>query len=356
MRIDVNPSPYPLAVSLFDEESVVMSRSLVKKVLFLLLRALVRSTDFLVRNPVLYRGRHVSLVYFGVFTAVCSMVIAAIFTGYVQAKGFGLHSLWLDMLLILGGIVLFAKVFSYIPLGKDFFRNTATYLKSTSFFNQGGMLGGFLALGVISHMEGVPLLVLADALAYGAMAGLFFGRLGCLNYGCCHGRPIRNRDIGVIYENPDAKALRLTPKLKDVPLYPTQILTAVFNLSLFFIFSLMIPFLPFDGFMAFLFLFIYNAFRLWIDRYRYMDYPGRYRITSLIAAAYFWIGCVAVLGSVAAYWGGWIGPAMPFAGAAGGVLRQIAASPENVMVIAMTGVMAFLVYGVHGKTLGKHFG
>jgi phosphatidylglycerol:prolipoprotein diacylglycerol transferase len=87
-----------------------------------------------------------------------------------------------------------------------------------------------LVFGIFSWQSGIALLVLVDAFALSMPIGHAVGRLGCLSYGCCYGRPTRRR-LAITYRNPLAKAVRVGGH-QHVRLHPTALYEAVLDLGI----------------------------------------------------------------------------------------------------------------------------
>lgn len=106
----------------------------------------------------------------------------------------------------------------------------------------GGVIGSFPAMILGIHFL-VPK-AKGNALYYfslmvpGIVLGHFFGRLGCFLGGCCFGRPVAPDDalkfLGVVFpEGSSAAKLYPGEDGKSLPVYPTQLFEAVFELALF---------------------------------------------------------------------------------------------------------------------------
>ncbi len=97
----------------------------------------------------------------------------------------------------------------FVSLALVAVRVVLTGTETLVFYHQ--QLAGLAAAGVIAAAAGAPVLVSLDATALGL--GLFnaFGRIGCLQAGCCHGRPARR---GVVYAHDHLYA--------GIPLVPVQ--------------------------------------------------------------------------------------------------------------------------------------
>jgi len=98
------------------------------------------------------------------------------------------------------------------------------------FVSWGGALGLSLALALSALLSGHDLLLMLDALARSIFLGHAVGRIGCLSYGCCFGRPTRHR-LAITYRNPQAKAVRVG-RLQGVPLHPAALYEAVLEIGL----------------------------------------------------------------------------------------------------------------------------
>ena len=98
-----------------------------------------------------------------------------------------------------------------------------------------------------------------------------FGRVGCLLFGCCWGKP---SDLPWAVQFP-AGSPAWNSGLQDVahqctlPLHPTQIYSMLGLLAIFGILMLCRGyFIPFDGFTAGAYFILYGAFRLFVEFYR----------------------------------------------------------------------------------------
>ncbi len=121
---------------------------------------------------------------------------------------------------------------SYLSGEKTFIE----YIRTVSFGLWGGLVGGLLIISSFALLTQTPLLALLDAFAVGVPLAQVFGRLGCLNYGCCHGKACEsNTRFAISYRNPQAKVLRYDPALKGKNLYPTQIYSAIGNAIIYII-------------------------------------------------------------------------------------------------------------------------
>jgi phosphatidylglycerol:prolipoprotein diacylglycerol transferase len=91
----------------------------------------------------------------------------------------------------------------------------------------GGLAGAVLAAAVLLRRYRLPFFPVADVLIPSVALGHFFGRLGCFSAGCCFGRAC-SEPWAVVFTNPTAAEISGTPL--HVPLHPTQLYEAFFNL------------------------------------------------------------------------------------------------------------------------------
>jgi prolipoprotein diacylglyceryltransferase len=212
---------------------------------------------------------------------------------------------------------------------------------------------GLMLAGIfIAIAYNIPLLVMFDTTILSCTFGLFVGRLGCYNYGCCFGKSAINSP-SVSYHHPCSKVLRTNPELKDVPLLPTQIYTAYFDLLMFILFVSIVSIYSVDGLITLAFIFLFNGFRIVIQKFRYTEQSdkinfSRTAIIYLILSLFVW---VVIFG-----FNGWnITPQLlncswTFVEWAYFNFN----APGIIASILLSGIVAFLFYGVHGRQLGTH--
>jgi prolipoprotein diacylglyceryltransferase len=221
------------------------------------------------------------------------------------------------------------------------------FLGKTSFFNQGGILGGCVWCLMVLKYEHVPIWIALDGLCLAGTICLFIGRLGCYNYGCCHGRVTTQKTFAVSYTHPESKVIRLSPQLRGVPLVPTQFLMAVFHLlmaaALILMFSQGFP----PGLSALIYFISDSLFRIIIQHYRYHEFTGPKHFHSWIAVIFFIIGAGLLILYLA------FPPVLPKVN----YQFNLSANQWSTYFTAsiMVGLTAFACYGVHGKKIGSIF-
>lgn len=304
-------------------------------------------------NPVMVRTGRFHLVYFGLFAAMNMFLTASVFFYHLWLRGAVLAypvALWMGVGALC--IIFFARAYQVVVLGRVFFSRPGHYLRQTAFYNQGGIIGGLVALAVMAAVEGLGYLLLADGLAYGCVLGLVFGRLGCYNYGCCYGCRATG-PLAVTYRNPRAKILRLEPALSGVPVMPVQLLTAYFNLAFFACLSIIIAVVPYTGVVTVAFFVVYNAFRLFMERYRSEKKETDTQATRKTALVLCCAGCVAAVVSLAMPTLFYETAALAHEFSLLSYLRFTFTDPLVLAPLLVLFCLTFIVYGYHGRELGS---
>jgi len=219
-------------------------------------------------EPVLWRGNSFNYIKFGLWTAIGTFFSAFSIFFYLTVKGYPLDQK-IAPYFFLGGFMVwfFSRIIHIFSLKGKLFEDPKKYLLETTLYNQGGLIAGVLLAVIAVIRLGLPFNVALDGMAVGAALGLAFGRIGCYNYGCCWGKET-NSNHGVVYENPECSVLRNKPHLKGKKLYPTQLMTALFNFLMFFFLMGLMYFDTSDGFVFITFLLINQSGRLWLEYYR----------------------------------------------------------------------------------------
>jgi len=161
----------------------------------------------------------------GSFVGLIFMSVVLI-NGNISVKAI----LWLAVIFTTSSLAL-SRLVSMITL-----MNLEKVKLRTAWFRVGFVSWGALAAALLA---GLPFSLLThsslylwfDAVFTGIMIAHFFGRIGCLFYGCCYGRETTS-SIRIQYTHPCLKALR-EKRVKHGSLYPTQLFSALYSLSIF---------------------------------------------------------------------------------------------------------------------------
>ncbi len=297
-------------------------------------------------HVVLARLGPVTLVNFGLFAALGGAVAA--WVGLARQAQAGMDP-ERYALLLLGGLpvlaVLGSRAFSVALDWREFLRAPLAELLKPGFAFQGGLAGATIGVVAVAFLGKVDLLMLLDAMALGFPLGHALGRLGCHTYGCCHGRPTRS-PWSIRYTNPDAKAVRRSG-LHGVPLHPTQLYSALGNVALFVLLTVVALGPVHPGEIAALFLLVGSTGRFFVEFLRGVPAARTLGLTPFqwVSAGLF--ACGVALLRVAS-----TAPAHErFAdvGALLASLRWAALTPYPLLVF----VVIFVCFGIHGRKVGS---
>lgn len=318
-----------------------------------LLQMAFRPFLFLNRYPILYKGKNFQFVNFGTLMVLSIFFSNTLWLFYLNAKGIELkHHLAIPVGILFVSMVFFTKFFSVFIIGTDFFKRPLHYINQTTMYNQGGILGGIVGVIIIWLMEDINLVILMDAVCYGSAFGLFIGRLACFNYGCCYGQPT-NKNLCVSYKHTQSKVLRDNPDFQNKALYPTQLIEAFFNLTIFAILSLQMKLSNYNGVIFIVFFFSYNLFRFLNQQKRATAKVNTLTITALV---YTLIGASVLILSF--FLGELYYSQTPFTKSMGIVpfLKYLINTNGLFLFMGLISVVTFIFYGLHGRKLGQYFG
>ncbi len=288
----------------------------------------------------------------------------AFLAGIAFATGFAV-SLWYDsmvgmdvvymaklyLFLVVPAVLVGLRSFSIMLEWRELFRRPIATLIKPGYMLHGGVAGGVVGLYAVSVLSGVPLLRMMDAPAFAMPLGEAIARLGCFVYGCCWGRPTRSAlgsRFGVRYTSKDSKVLRAAPHLENVKIHPAQLYALVVYLGLFAVFYVILPYLPFDGALAGIYLISHSVIRITLEYFRQDDRGrlwGKLTHTNLYSA-------LMIMGGIACfYFGSTSGVAV--SADMGIRLVHILGNSQIFPWIALYGLVFGFAYGVHYKKVGS---
>jgi len=186
--------------------------------------------DWLADQVVLFRYGDLVFVTFGLFAALGAFLTLAWMGVILIGQGVSVREFvslaLITCALVVGGSWLLAQLLDFRLL----LENPREALRRPVFASWGGLLMMPLIFAAFSWHSGIALLALVDAFALAMPIGHALGRLGCLSYGCCYGRPT-DRRLAITYRNPLAKAVRVGGH-QHVRLHPTALYEAILDLGI----------------------------------------------------------------------------------------------------------------------------
>ncbi len=189
---------------------------------------------------------------------------------------------------------------------------------------------------------GYPFLMIMDVFVRGMFIQYALGRLGCLTYGCCWGRPCERG--GIEYRHPEAKVVRLTGTAGGRR-YPTQAYSAVLGAALFVLLNAAAsPALP-AGVLTALAFMLYALGRAWVQFHReHVRGNGGSFASALAVCAGLFLAAWALLMGLDPR----PGPASPMPWNSTAFLAGLTLWP----VILANAALAFFATGFHWKRIG----
>jgi phosphatidylglycerol:prolipoprotein diacylglycerol transferase len=165
-----------------------------------------------------------------------------------------------------------AKLFMFLFDWNAFMANPRDFLSLSTLQAAGVYQGGFLLALAFAifyiRRHGLPLFTTLDIFAPGIAIGHAFGRIGCFAAGCCYGTECA-RPWAVKFTNVDAYKMTGVPL--EVPLHPTQLYEASFNLVLAGLLYWLFGRRPQPGVVFAVYLSLYSIFRFAVEFVRHHE-------------------------------------------------------------------------------------
>ncbi|HVP61901.1 MAG TPA: prolipoprotein diacylglyceryl transferase family protein [Myxococcaceae bacterium] len=177
----------------------------------------------LANRAVLFRIGPTVWVTYGLFVALGTSVVALLghvaLGGLCSSRQYVVYAFGLAVAMALGAR-LASLVYNFAALR----RRGLVELRTVGFVSWGGYLGMLVFTAAFGAATGIHLLAILDRLLPLLFVCMAFGRVGCLTYGCCFGRPSPG---GLRWTDPDAKAVRLLgAEIGSLPRFPVQLVAA----------------------------------------------------------------------------------------------------------------------------------
>lgn len=298
-------------------------------------------------SVVLWRTPKRTLVHFGPLAGLASgLALYAAFARQTQAglqpARYAAHMCLLAPVAIIAG----SRALGLALDWRGLLRDPVGSLRRRSLAFQGGLAACVVGLTYMARAYGLDLLTLYDCFALSLPLGHAVGRLACLSYGCCHGRPTGVR-WAIRYDNPDAKAV-WDARLGGISIHPTQLYQSLGSGALFALLAaLAARGAERAGVITAAYFALAALGRLVLERFRGEPSP---RVGALTAFQLIAVGQLA-LGVAMYFFARSNGSPAPFAGDS--FARALVASlPLAPYALAVALVVA-LSFGLHGPKVGR---
>lgn len=183
--------------------------------------------EWLANQTVLFRLGPMVFVSYGLFMAAGAFFVTFVgrlaLGGLCSARQYVAYSIGLPLTMALG-----ARIASLLYSLAAVRQRGIAELRTVGFVSWGSYLGMLVFSVAFGASTGIPALALLDRILPLLFVCMALGRLGCLTYGCCFGRP---SPVGIRWSNPDSKVVRLLGVERGcVARVPVQLLGALVGL------------------------------------------------------------------------------------------------------------------------------
>lgn len=308
-----------------------------------LLRVLSHVLDGLGDRVVLFRHGHLLFVTFGFFAALGALVSIAGMGVILTGQGLRPDHFLAIVLAASGAVVVVSWVVGQMLDYRLVMRDPLQALRRPVFASWGGVFALPFVFALSAWPEPLVFLLLVDAAARSVPLGHALGRLGCLSYGCCFGRPTHG-SLSITYRNPESKAVRVGG-LHGVPLHPAALYEAGVEVGVFLAANAAYLLGAPLGVPAALALVLYGSGRFAIEFLR--DNDGRQLFGPFAVNHMLALGLVAIGTAALAAIGLWSPApgAFSWASAFGAASRLLPTAAAGALVV-------FLGFSVHRQRVG----
>ncbi len=292
---------------------------------------------------VLFRVGEYIFVTLGLFAAVGAFLGGLWGSALLLGHGLPLLDVALLVAGILVGHIVLARVFLLPWRLPSLIERPAEALRTVEFTSWGGFIAIAVGLVLYAVVSGRSLLLLIDAAVLAGTLAHAAGRVGCLTFGCCFGRP-SDSPLAIRYDNPLAKAARVAG-LRRIPIHPVPLYEAVFNLGLFILLNAVALAGSREGVPAALYLVIYGSGRFLLEFLRY-NLPDE-RIGPLARSQWLSLVQAGAGAALLVALSSASGPASPSIGET---------DAQTLLLLPLLGVSAalvFLAYSLHRGSIGR---
>jgi phosphatidylglycerol:prolipoprotein diacylglycerol transferase len=214
-------------------------------------------------HPVLFKVGSFTVYTYG----FCIAIGALLGFLYMYWQGKKQYSLTFDqsnnlfILLILGGVV-GGKLFMLFEDPSFYLSQPKKLFSGSGFVFYGSLLTTIPIMLWYFKKIKVPVLGMLDVMAAVTCIVHGFGRIGCFMAGCCYGLPT-DSFLSVVFTNPVCQAEPL-----HTPLYPTQLVEAIFIFSILALLVMLKNRKQFDGQLFLIYLMVYAVGRGILEMFR----------------------------------------------------------------------------------------
>ena len=184
-------------------------------------------------NPIAFNIGSLEIRWYGIMAALGVASLLVIMLKEAKRRGIPQDIYGIFFWGVVGGLI--GGRLAYVIYYWDYFVTNPRQIIGFQGLAQMGMIVGIVVAALIymgvTRMRFSTLLSIGDVFITGALLALAIGRIGCTLNGCCYGQPspFHVFPLAVMYTPRDT----IPSQYWNVPLYPTQIYHAAWNLIVF---------------------------------------------------------------------------------------------------------------------------
>jgi len=242
----------------------------------------------------LYTGARFQLSVFGLFAATEAVVVLLFVSYFFYLKNIHpTEPVVLSFMIMVLMTIAAAKGIGIIRHWNRLPGQRLQLIGRVGFYFHGGLVGGIASGVMAAKAMGVDAFALFDGMAWGLLLGQSIGRSGCLNNGCCYGKPSKG-SWGITYWDYRTRVLREHPELHGEKLHPAQIYASLIDVAGFIATSIVLASPIASGVIASATLTFLGFSRLILEQFRYDIHTGGKRNWTTAALA----GLSALVGGI----------------------------------------------------------
>jgi phosphatidylglycerol:prolipoprotein diacylglycerol transferase len=244
------------------------------------------SGKFMAVHPIAFQIGSLTVTWYGILVATGFMV--GLWTASRRALRANIHPETIYDLgpWLLLGTIIGARTMYVVTYWKEEFAGRAFseifMVQRGGLVFYGGFIGASLACILFTWKNRLPLWKMADILAPSIALGSFFGRWGCLTYGCCYGRPT-TMPWGIQFPKGHASYPNYV--------HPTEIYDSLLNFCLYAFLAWLFRRRKFDGQVFAVYMICYAVLRSFVELFR-GDYTQVHYLGPLTPAQLLSIGII----------------------------------------------------------------
>jgi prolipoprotein diacylglyceryltransferase/protein-S-isoprenylcysteine O-methyltransferase Ste14 len=183
--------------------------------------------DGAANRVVLFRLGPTVWATYGALLALGAAAAAALIGGLMLAGGLSRATTFFYLASLTLAAVAVGRLVWLAYQGKELIRSPLRVLRTIGFVSWGTIAAAMALPFIFARFVPHSALWLLDRTLPGLLVAAAIGRLGCLTYGCCFGRPSVH---GIRWTNPDAKLIRQRPESAGERRVPTQLIASAWAL------------------------------------------------------------------------------------------------------------------------------